>query len=50
MMKKGYIGAVILVATTAVLIIFSKDAKAGALDGYELCENVIVPSLSLIHI
>ena len=45
MMKKGYIGAVILAATTAVLIIFSKDAKAGALDGYELCENVIVPSL-----
>ena len=35
----------ILSGTIIVLIIFSKEAKTGAISGINLCENIIIPSL-----
>lgn len=47
---KTYLAGLITAAITALLIINSSRAKAGAISGSELCGNVIIPSLLPIMI
>lgn len=45
MKRKDILILVILLALSGILILFSHDAKAGALEGLSLAENTIIPSL-----
>lgn len=40
-----YIQTIAICGLIAILIIFSAEAKAGAIAGIKLCENIIIPSL-----
>ena len=46
MKRKNVLTLVILIAVAGILIIFSKDARAGALEGLTLSQNTIIPSLT----
>ncbi len=39
------LGAFLLCAVIGILICFSKEARAGAVNGIGICENIIIPSL-----
>ncbi len=46
MKRKNTLMLVILITVAGILIIFSKEARAGALEGLTLSQNTIIPSLT----
>ena len=46
MKRKDVFSFIILITVAGVLIIFSKEARAGALEGLTLSQNTIIPSLT----